>query len=59
MATRYDDDFYDQYEWVENQHGNSRPYWQLRDKTTGIFIKNELADPFHNYFDPDDPYDDC
>ena len=54
MATK--DDFHDQYEWVENQHGNSRPYDQLRDVTTKKFVKNELADPYNNDLYPDDDY---
>ena len=56
MATKHD--VYDNFEWVENQHGNTRPYPQLRNKDTGIFVPNKQGDPFHNDLYPDDDHDD-
>ena len=58
MATKYDDEFYDHIEWKENQHGNSRPYYQPTDKNTGRFVSYKSADPFYNDSYPDDDSDD-
>lgn len=56
MTTKYDDEHNDQIVWKLNEHGNSGPYWQATDKDTGKFVKNEIADPFHNDYYPDDDY---
>ena len=58
MATKYDDDFYDQYEWKEIQRDNSPPYDQLTDKSTGRFVPNNLADRYSNDLYPNDDSDD-